>query len=117
MPHDKKSYFRIVSIVTVAVVAAISFLPLKNWGVWYVNQILPAPYEEDDEPLVEAAMRDAFGQDVDIRNMKRTVYPVVVDLDRMKCVGLNLRRGVYGRSQTVCFSKIDGSVVVRYLGQ
>ena len=80
----------------------------------FISQQIPVPYHKGEEPLVEAAIREAYGAEASIADIKRHAYPVVVHLPDMKCVGFNLRRGVIGVRQTVCFKKSDESVAVRH---
>lgn len=96
--------------------AAVFVLSTYRLGIQgFFNQFVPAPYHEEDQGLVDAALRVAAGPTGNVESLRKATYPVVVEFEDRKCVGLNPRRGVYGRAQTVCFSRRDSSVVEHYL--
>lgn len=113
LSRDKRSlpWWIILPVVIVAgMVLLVSFFgPVSN----LIVQNTPAPYSASDEPLIEAAVRESFGNEP-ISSVRRHSYPVVVHLPDMSCVGFNVRSGVLGTSRTVCFRKADGSVAVRH---
>lgn len=104
------------AIVIVLLIVVIAYPWVWNQAVWYSNRFIPVPYYGSDEQLVEKAVDVIAGRDDDLARIKTILYPVVVDLPEMRCVGFNPRRGTYGVSETVCFSKADGSVVVHHIG-
>ena len=109
-PKNFSSIFYWIASITIIALIAI-FATYRTWNMWY-NSLIPVPYSEQDRSIVDAAIKEAIGPRSSVESTKRTVYPVVVHLDSMTCVGLNPRRGVYGPLRTVCFSDQDGSVVV-----
>lgn len=76
----------------------------------------PVPFHYADEALVKRALElyASSGNSTDPA-LKRQVYPVVVHLPKMICVGMNLRPGVVGGDETICFNKSDGSIAIRYV--
>jgi hypothetical protein len=112
----RKSQIRTwIAILVVFLIGVVAYPGVRSYAEWYSNRFIPVPYYSNDEQLVEKAVGVLYGRDKDLAWIKTSAYPVVVDLPEMKCVGFNLRRGTYGRGQTVCFSKANGSEVVRYL--
>jgi hypothetical protein len=105
-----------IAIFVVLLIVVLLYPGLRFQAGSYLNRFIPVPYYNSDEQLVEKAVDVIAGRDDDLDRIQTIKYPVVVDLPEMKCVGFNPRRGTYGVTETVCFSKADGSTVVHHVG-
>ena len=114
MNRDKRSLPKWIILPAVFVIGMIILVSFSGHISQLISQHTPMPYYEADEPLVEAAIREAYGAGTNISEVKRHSYAVVVYLPDMKCVGLNTRPGWLGVTQTVCFKTSDGSVAIRH---
>ena len=80
--------------------------------VW--RRFIPAPYAYSDQPLVDRALDIYGGGTRSRKELLRKVYPVVVRLPEMTCVGLNPRPGRMASATTICFRDSDGTVVLTH---
>lgn len=77
---------------------------------------VPVPYHISDQGLVDRAIQIYSGNGrVSNEAAMREVYPVVVHLPEMSCVGLNLKPGIAGGDTTICFRKSDGKIAVNHV--
>ena len=111
--REKRSLPRWIIVPVVFVIGMILWVSVNPIGR-FISQHTPVPYYQLEEPLVKAAIREAFGAGANIAEVKSHSYPVVVRLPDMNCVGFNLRPGWIGVTETVCFRKNDGSVAIRH---
>lgn len=112
--RDKKSLPRWIIVSALLVIGMILLVSLFGPISRIIIQHTPNPYYKSDEPLVEDAIRELYGDRASMADVVGHTYPVVVSLPDMKCVGFNVRHGVLGPTQTVCFRKSDRSVVLRH---
>lgn len=114
MNRDKKSFSRWIIVPAGLVIGIIVLVSFSGQISQFIIRHTPNPYYKSDERLVEDAVKEMYGDRASIADLIGHVYPVVVSLPDMKCVGFNVRRGVLGPTQTVCFRKSDGSVALRH---
>lgn len=114
MNRDKRSLSKWIILPAALGIGMILLVAFPRHISQLISQNIPVPYYKSEERLVEAAVREAYGAEASIADVRTHSYPVVVSLPDMKCVGFNVRRGWLGVTQTVCFRKSDGSVAVRH---
>ncbi len=106
--HRGRAVIVLASILAVAAALAYCFAE----GSW--RQYWPSPYALAEQPLVDRAL-DIYGAGTLTRKESlRKVYPVVVRLPEMTCVGLNPRLGRMAHATTICFRDSDGTVVLTH---
>ena len=76
---------------------------------------VPVPFRMMDKPVVDKALAIySGGGKLPLKEVERRVYPVVVHLPKMTCVGLNLRVGMVGGDTTLCFDDESGQLIQTY---